>query len=185
MNIAKFLRTSILKNIFEQLLLKVAHCFNFLMNKVPIRSGTFYRSCSVSCKCVRRLRMLCNRRLYQINKCRPSQITCTVRRYTCTKLRARYWFLCVKLIWIYQCVTFFCPVLGWLLPFMMISCLLPHCHCTKKWSFPFRISSVNVTKCAGNRIWSHLLKNSLMENLIFCAVCADFFVCLFLQKSIL
>ena len=127
---AKFLRTSILKNIFEQLLLKVAHCFNFLMNKVPIRSGTFYRSCSVSCKCVRRLRMLCNRRLYQINKCRPSQITCTVRRYTCTKLRARYWFLCVKLIWIYQCVTFFCPVLVWLLSFMMISCLLPHCAAT-------------------------------------------------------
>ena len=33
----------------------------------------------------------------------------------------------------------------------------------KKWSFPLRISSVNVD-------WSHLLKKSLMENFIFCAV---------------
>ena len=32
----------------------------------------------------------------------------------------------------------------------------------KKWSFPLRISSVNVTK--------HLLKKSLMENFIFYAV---------------
>ena len=32
----------------------------------------------------------------------------------------------------------------------------------KKWSFPLRISSVNVTKSA--------LKKSLMENFIFCAV---------------
>ena len=36
----------------------------------------------------------------------------------------------------------------------------------KKWSFPLRISSANVTK---PQIWSHL-KKSLMENLIFCAV---------------
>ena len=87
MNIAKIFRTSILKNIFEQLLLKVTHCFNFLMNKVHIRSGTLYRSCSVSYKCVRRLRTLCNRRLYQINKCRPSQIACTVTTVyaTCTQ----------------------------------------------------------------------------------------------------
>ena len=35
----------------------------------------------------------------------------------------------------------------------------------KKWSFPLRISSVNVTKSQ-----SHLLKKSVMENLIFCAV---------------
>ena len=42
----------------------------------------------------------------------------------------------------------------------------------KKWSFPLRISSVNVTKSAGFlRIWSHLLKKSLIENNIFCAVC--------------
>ena len=33
----------------------------------------------------------------------------------------------------------------------------------KKWSFPLRISSVNVTK-------SHLLKKSLMQNFIFCVV---------------
>ena len=40
--------------------------------------------------------------------------------------------------------------------------------------FPLRISSVNVTKPAGNRrklrIWSHLVKKSLMENFIFFAV---------------
>ena len=41
----------------------------------------------------------------------------------------------------------------------------------KKWSFPFRISSVNVTKSAVSlRIWSHLLKKSIMENFIICAV---------------
>ena len=37
----------------------------------------------------------------------------------------------------------------------------------KKWSFPLRISSVDVTKSAGN--WRNLLK-FLMENFIFCAV---------------
>ena len=35
----------------------------------------------------------------------------------------------------------------------------------KKWSFPWRIFSVNVTRSAGN--WSHLLKKSVMENFIF------------------
>ena len=43
----------------------------------------------------------------------------------------------------------------------------------KKWSFPFRISSVNVifSKFLQKlRIWSHLLKKSLMENFIFCVV---------------
>ena len=35
----------------------------------------------------------------------------------------------------------------------------------KKWCFPLRIFSVNVTKSA-----SHLLKKSLMENFIFCTV---------------
>ena len=35
---------------------------------------------------------------------------------------------------------------------------------TQKRSFSFRISSINVTKSAG--IWSHLLKNSLMENIL-------------------
>ena len=166
------------------------------MNKVPIRSGTFYRSCSVSCKCVRRLRMLCSRRLYQINKCRPSQITCTVRTVyaTCTQTALHVHKtsctilipLCEINLNLSMCYFFLpCACLAPLVhdDFMLATSL--RCHCTKKWSFPFRISSVNVTKCAGNRIWSHLLKNSLMENLIFCAVCADFFVCLFLQKSIL
>ena len=44
-------------------------------------------------------------------------------------------------------------------------------------SFPLNISSVNVTKSTGNcragncrAVWSHLLKKSLMENFIFCAV---------------
>ena len=44
----------------------------------------------------------------------------------------------------------------------------------KKWSFPLIISPVNVTKSKGHggfgHIWSHLLKKSLMENFIFCAV---------------
>ena len=41
----------------------------------------------------------------------------------------------------------------------------------KKWSFPLRISSVNVNKFSGNcGIWSDLLKKWLMENSIFCAV---------------
>ena len=35
----------------------------------------------------------------------------------------------------------------------------------QKWSFSLRISSVNVTKSAGN--WKHLLKKSLMENFMF------------------
>ena len=40
----------------------------------------------------------------------------------------------------------------------------------KKWSFPLRISSVNVTKSAGNCGWPHLLKKTLIVNFIFCAV---------------
>ena len=40
----------------------------------------------------------------------------------------------------------------------------------KKWSFPLRISSVNVTKSAVLWIWSHSLEKFLMENFIFCAV---------------
>ena len=53
-----------------------------------------------------------------------------------------------------------------ILKFMTSSCVLLH----KKWSYPLRISSVNVTKSASLQIWSHLLKKSLMENFIFCAV---------------
>ena len=41
------------------------------------------------------------------------------------------------------------------------------CSLHKNWSFPLRISPVNVTNSA---IWSDLLKKLLMENLIFCAV---------------
>ena len=44
---------------------------------------------------------------------------------------------------------------------------LPTLH--KKWSFPLRISSVNVAKSVVScLIWSHLLKKSLMESFIFC-----------------
>ena len=38
-----------------------------------------------------------------------------------------------------------------------------------KWSFPLRISSVKQI-CKKLWIWSHILKKSLMENFIFCAV---------------
>ena len=37
----------------------------------------------------------------------------------------------------------------------------------KSWSFPLKISSVNVTK---PQFWSHLLKKPLMKNFSFCAV---------------
>ena len=40
----------------------------------------------------------------------------------------------------------------------------------KKWSFPSRIFSVNVTKSAVSCGFNHLLTKSLMENFIFCAV---------------
>ena len=44
-------------------------------------------------------------------------------------------------------------------------------HYTKIWSFPFRISSVNVTKSAIPCGFGHIYwKKSLMENFIFCAV---------------
>ena len=48
----------------------------------------------------------------------------------CTqKIRVRYWFLCVKAIWICECARlFFCPVLGCLLVlFIVSSCSLPCC----------------------------------------------------------
>ena len=46
------------------------------------------------------------------------------------KICARYWFLCVKIIWIWQCVyLFFCLVLGCLLSFIVLSYSLPVC-CT-------------------------------------------------------
>ena len=40
----------------------------------------------------------------------------------------------------------------------------------KKWSFQLKISSVNVTQSALFCVFGHLLKKSLMENFIFCAV---------------
>ena len=41
----------------------------------------------------------------------------------------------------------------------------------QKMKFPLQISLVNVTKILSFlRIWSHLLKKSVMENFIFCAV---------------
>ena len=41
----------------------------------------------------------------------------------------------------------------------------------KKWSFLLRISMVNMIKTAVSlRIWLHLLKKSLMQNFILCAV---------------
>ena len=43
----------------------------------------------------------------------------------------------------------------------------------KKWSFPLRISSVNFFRKL--RIWSHLLKKSLTENFIFCAMYSAMF----------
>ena len=43
-----------------------------------------------------------------------------------------------------------------------------NCALDKKWSFPLRISSVNVTNFL--RIWSHLLTKSLMENFNFSEV---------------
>ena len=43
-------------------------------------------------------------------------------------------------------------------------------HSTKKWSFPLRVSSVNVTKSAGN--WRNLLTKFLMESFIFCLLLA-------------
>ena len=48
----------------------------------------------------------------------------------------------------------------------------------KNWSFPLRISSVNVTKL---RIWSNLLKKSLTENFMFCALFDCYAIHLFLK----
>ena len=40
----------------------------------------------------------------------------------------------------------------------------------KKWRFPLKISSLIVIKSAVLRIWSHLLKKSLMQTYFVCAV---------------
>ena len=49
----------------------------------------------------------------------------------------------------------------------------------KKWSFPLRISLVNVT-ISILRIWSYLLRKSSMENFIFCAVFNFFYASFYL-----
>ena len=71
-----------------------------------------------------------------------------------------------------MCLYFLFPIVFLLLenPPMVLHLSQNHtiwCSLHKKWSFPLRISPVNVTKSA---IWSDLLKKLLMENLIFCAV---------------
>ena len=62
------------------------------------------------------------------------------------------------------------------LPYLLENpCSFIHVYCNvslhKKWSFPLRISSVNVAKSAGNYEFSHISRwKSIMENFIFCAV---------------
>ena len=64
----------------------------------------------------------------------------------------------------------------WINPFSANSKKYTNTHCTKKWSFPLRISSV-IDQIRGKlRNWSHLLKKSLMENFIFCAMTLKQFV---------
>ena len=59
---------------------------------------------------------------------RPWRYRVRKLRYAYTKVRAWYWFLYVKIIWICQfvCLFFFCPVLGWfyhvVLPVRAINC---------------------------------------------------------------
>ena len=55
-------------------------------------------------------------------------------------------------------------------PFRIVMLVVAANTLHKKWSFALKISSVNVTKSAGNGGFSHLLKKSLMENFIFCTV---------------
>ena len=66
-----------------------------------------------------------------------------------------------------------------------LSCNLLHFYLKlhKNWSFPLRISSVNVTKCAVScTVYSNLQKIFLMENFIFCAgLCI--FLCIFILRS--
>ena len=66
-----------------------------------------------------------------------------------------------------------------------LSCNLLHFYLKlhKNWSFPLRISSVNVTKCAVScTVYSNLQKKFLMENFIFCAgLCI--FLCIFILRS--
>ena len=58
-------------------------------------------------------------------------------------------------------------VKNFVLKICLMSCSGQALH--KKWSFPLRKSSVNVVR-GKLRVWSYLLKKSLLENFIFCAV---------------
>ena len=52
----------------------------------------------------------------------------------------------------------------------IVECLVGTCLLHKKWSFPLRIFFSKCDQIRRKvRIFSHLLKKSLMENLIFCA----------------
>ena len=60
------------------------------------------------------------------------------------------------------------------LTFILLCWILQACcwslHCTKKWNFPLRISSVNVTKSAGNRGFGHIYwRNPIWKTSVFCA----------------
>ena len=69
-------------------------------------------------------------------------------------------------LFIYIMLTFKRIIVNW----SNLSAIILTLH--KKWSFPLRISSVNKCDqiCRKLRIWSHLLKKSLMENFIFGAL---------------
>ena len=57
-------------------------------------------------------------------------------------------------------------------------------HCTKmKFSIKDFFSKCDQI-CRKLRIWSHLLKNFLMENFIFCAVVATYFIVSFLMTNL-
>ena len=58
--------------------------------------------------------------------------------------------------------------------FILLCWILQACcwslHCTKKWNFPLRISSVNVTKSAGNSGFGHIYWiNPIWKTSFFCA----------------
>ena len=61
----------------------------------------------------------------------------------------------------------------------IVECLVGTCLLHKKWSFPLRIFFSKCDQIRRKvRIFSHLLKKSLMENLIFCAVIVIFLLLL-------
>ena len=61
----------------------------------------------------------------------------------------------------------------------IVECLVGTCLLHNKWSFPLRIFFSKCDQIRRKvRIFSHLLKKSLMENLIFCAVIVIFLLLL-------